>query len=431
VHVTSLLVRISGAALALALALGSPVMLAQARRAQAPPNLLIKGGHVIDPKNDISRVLDVAIAGGKIARVAENIPAAQAKTVADVSGLYVTPGLIDIHVHVFTNTPTRSSIENDTNVRADTISFPSGVTTVVDAGTSGWEHFEEFRKYVIDRSATRILAMLNITSKGMRMGGDENDPAGMDPEATARMAKKHADVVVGIKSAHYAGPGWASIDNAVKAGNLANVPVMVDFGEDTEQRTLEVLLREKLRPGDIYSHCFSGHRRELLHGKLNPAMEDGRKRGVLFDLGFGQASFYWYVAVPALKQGFRPDAISTDMHRNSLHGGMKSMVDTMSKILNLGVPLDDVIKLSTYEPAKIIKHPELGNLDVGAEADVAVLRLETGKFRLLDSAQAWYPGDRMLRNELTIRAGRVMWDRDGYTSQSWEIFPYRRDAESR
>lgn len=400
--------------------------------AQQPSyDLLLKGGHVIDPKNGINRVMDVAISGDKIAQVAENIPAAQAKKVADVSGLYVTPGLIDIHGHVFTNTPTRASIEIDTSVVADVVSFPAGVTTIVDAGTSGWEHFEEFRKYVIDRSATRVFAMLNITSKGMRMGGDENDPAGMDPEATANMAKKHADVVVGIKSAHYGGPGWASIDNSVKAGTLANVPVMVDFGQITEERTLDALLREKLRPGDIYTHCYAGHRLELLHGKLNPAMEAGRKRGVVFDVGFGAASFYWYVAVPAMEAGFRPDTISTDIHRNSLHGGMKNMTDTMSKVLNLGVPLEDVIAMSTWAPAKVIKHPELGHLDVGAVADVAVLRLERGTFRLLDSAQAWYPGDRMLRAEVTVRAGRVMYDRGGYTAQSWKDFPYRRHPDSK
>jgi dihydroorotase len=400
--------------------------------AQQPTyDLLLKGGHVIDPKNGISRVMDVAIADGRIARVAESIPAARAGTVADVSGLYVTPGLVDIHTHVFTGTPTRSSIERDTNLRADTISFPSGVTTVVDAGTSGWEHFEEFRKYVIDRSATRIYAMLNIAGKGMRMGGDENDPSQMDPEATAKMARRHADVVVGIKSAHYSGPGWESIDNSVQAGNLANIPVMVDFGEDTEQRTLDVLLRDKLRPGDIYTHCFSGHRKELFRGKVNPAMEAGRKRGIFFDIGFGQASFYWYVAAPALNQGFYPDSISTDIHRGSLHGGMKNMVQTMAKILNLGVPLEDVIEMSTYTPAKIIKHPELGHLDVGAEADVAVLRLERGSFRLLDSAQAWYLGDRMLHCELTIRAGKVMYDQGGYTSVNWRNFPYKRDEDSR
>jgi len=394
-------------------------------------DLLLKGGHVIDPKNGINQVMDVAIAGGKIARVAENIPASQAKTVAGVAGLYVTPGLIDIHAHVFTGTPVRASARQDNAVRADTISFRSGVTTLVDAGTSGWQTFPEFRKYVIERSDTRVLAMLNIVSQGMGVSGNENDPADMDPEATAKVAKENAGVVVGIKSAHYAGPGWASIDNSVKAGNLADIPVMVDFGEDTAERNLDVLLRDKLRPGDIYTHCYSGHRKELLHGKVNPAMEAGRKRGIYFDVGFGQASFYWYVAVPFFQQGFQPDSISTDIHQRSINGGMKDMIQTMSKILNLGVPLPEVIRMSTTIPAREIKHPELGNLDVGSEADVAVLRLKKGKYNLLDSAQAKYPGDRMLVCELTIRAGKVMWDLNGLTAMDWEKFPYRRDEDSR
>jgi dihydroorotase len=252
-------------------------------------DLLLKGGHVIDPKNDISQVMDVAIAGGKIARVTENIPVSQAKTVADVSGLYVTPGLIDIHSHVFTGSPVRAAAREDNAVRADTISFRAGVTTLVDAGTSGWRTFPEFRKYVMERSNTRVLAMLNIVGQGMGISRNEDDPAEMDPEATAKVAKENAGLVVGIKSAHYAGPGWASIDNSVKAGNLADIPVMVDFGEDTAERNLDVLLRDKLRPGDIYTHCYSGHRKELLHGKVNPAMEAGRKRGIYFDVGFGQA----------------------------------------------------------------------------------------------------------------------------------------------
>lgn len=399
--------------------------------AQQPAyDLLLKGGHVIDPKNNVSQVMDVAIAGGKIARLAENIPASQAKTVADVAGLYVVPGLIDIHAHVFTGTPVRAAARRDTNLQADVISFRSGVTTLVDAGTSGWRTFPEFRDLVIRRSQTRILAMLNIAGHGMGGGGSEDDPKDMDPEATAKMALANRDIVVGIKSAHYAGPGWISIDNAVKAGNLADIPVMVDFGQVTAERNLDGLLRDKLRPGDIYTHCYSGHRDELLRGKVNPAMVDGRKRGILFDVGFGAASFYWYVAVPLTQQGFFPDSISTDIHRNSVNAGMKDMLQTMSKIMALGASLEDVIRMSTVNPAKQIKRPQLGNLDPGAEADVAVLRLDRGKFGLLDSAGARYPGDRLLSCEMTIRAGQVAWDLNGRAAMDWRSFPYRRRPNS-
>jgi dihydroorotase len=399
-----------------------------ARAAQEPTyDLLLKGGHVIDPKNNISRVMDLAITGGKIARVAENIPAAQAKTVANVAGLYVTPGLIDIHAHVYTGTSKRGLVQRDTNVPADIISFRSGVTTLVDAGTSGWRTFPDFRDNVIKRAQTRVLAMLNIVGNGMGGGSGENDPADMDAEAAAKMARDNRDIVVGFKSAHYAGAGWHSIDNAVKAGKLADIPVMVDFGQVTEERNLDVLLRDKLRRGDIYTHAYSGHRDELLHGKLNPAMDAGRKRGIIFDVGFGQASFYWYVAVPLIMgQKFFPDSISTDIHRGSINGGMKDMLQCMSKILNLGASLEDVIRMSTANPAREIKRPQLGNLDVGSDADVTVLRLDRGSFGLLDSAGARYPGDRLLACEMTVRDGRVVWDLNGRAAADWKTFPYRR-----
>jgi dihydroorotase len=328
---------------------------------------------------------------------------------------------------VFTGSPIRGAARADNAVRADTVCLRSGVTTTVDAGTSGYKTFPEFRQWVIDRSVTRVFAMLNIVSQGMHVGGSENDPTQMDAEATARVAKENADVVVGIKSAHYAGPGWESIDNSVKAGALANIPVMVDFGEDTPERNLEVLLLDKLRPGDIYTHCFSGHRKELLDGKPNPAMIAGRERGIIFDQGFGQASFFWYVAVPFARMGFFPDSISTDIHRRSINGGLKDMAHAMTAVLNLGASLEDVIRMSTSEPAKIIQHPELGSLGVGAEADVAVLRVEQGAYRLLDSAQAGYPGDRRISADMTIRAGKIVYDEGGRGAVDWQQFPYRRD----
>jgi dihydroorotase len=261
----------------------------------------------------------------------------------------------------------------------------------------------------------------------MGTAAGENDPSGMDAEASARMANENPEYVVGFKSAHYAGPGWASIDNAVKAGNLANVPVMVDFGTITKDRNLDGLLRERLRPGDIYTHCYSGHRLEVLpDDKVNPAMMAGRQRGIFYDIGFGQASFYWYVAVPSYDQRFYPDSISTDLHVRSMNAGMKDMLQCMSKILALGSSLEDVIRMSTINPARQIKRPQLGNLDPGAEADVAVLRLDKGNFGLLDSAGARYPGKSLLAAEMTIRKGEVVWDLNGRAAKDWKDFPYRR-----
>ena len=401
------------------------LVLVSAAFAQPRYDLLLRGGHVIDAKNHIDGLRDVAIDGGRIARVSERIDPSEAKKVVDVSGLYVTPGLIDIHVHVYKRSNPPAGAQ-DESVNPDAFSFRSGVTTVVDAGSSGWKDFPDFRDHVVKRARTRVLAFLNIVGAGMGTG-KENDPAEMDAEAAARTARENPDLVVGFKSAHYQGPGWPSIDSAVKAGNLTGLPVMVDFGQITKERNIDTLFLDKLRPGDIYTHCFSGHREEALeNGVLNPAMGEGRKRKIVFDIGFGQASFYWYVAEAAYRAGFYPDSISTDLHTNSMNGGMKNINNVMSAILGLGSPLADVIRMTTWSPAQEIKRPQLGNLDVGAEADIAVLRVEKGLFGLLDSAGARRPGTERIVCELTVRKGQVAWDLNGLASEDWQNFHYRK-----
>jgi dihydroorotase len=400
------------------------LVLAGALHAQPPQyDLLLKGGHVIDPKNGIDRIMDVGISGGKIAKVAQSIDSRDAKQTISMSGLYVTPGLIDIHAHVYLwKEPGGEAAQ------ADAHSFRSGVTTMVDAGSSGWRTFPDFRARIIDRSKTRILAFLNIVGAGMGTG-KEDDPAEMDARAAAKTAGENPGVIVGFKSAHYAGPGWESVDGAVKAGELTGLPVMVDFGRVNAARNLNALLLDKLRPGDIYTHCFSGHREELLDsGRLNPAMEAGRKRGIIFDIGHGAGSFYWYVAVPAYAEHFYPDSISTDLHINSMNAGMKDMNNIMSKLLNLGSSLQDVIRMSTWNPAKEIKRPLLGNLDAGAEADIAVLRVDRGNFGFVDSAGARKSGNQSIVCEMTLRAGKVVWDLNGRASQDWKTFPYQKQS---
>lgn len=393
--------------------------------AQPQYDLVLKGGHVIDPKNRIDAVRDVAVSGGRIAAVAEKIDPASAKQVVDAAGLYVTPGLIDLHVHVYkrTNPPPRAQ---DESVNPDAFSFRSGVTTMVDAGSSGWKDFPDFRDHIIKPARTRVLAFLNIVADGMGTG-HENEPAQMDFENAARVAKENSDLIVGFKSAHYGGPGWASVEGAVKAGNLTSLPVMVDFGQITKDRNIDTLFLDKLRPGDIYTHCFSGHREEVLeNGALNPAMQEGRKRGIIFDIGFGQASFYWYVAVPAYKAGFRPDSISTDLHTNSMNGGMKNINNVMSAIMALGSNVSEVVRMATWAPAQEIHRPQLGNLDIGAEADIAVIRLEKGQFGVLDSARAKMPATQRLLCELTVRKGQVAWDLNGLAAEDWQKFNYRK-----
>jgi dihydroorotase len=387
-------------------------------------DLLLEGGHVIDAKNGVSAVRDVAIKDGRIAAVAAHLDPAAALKVVDVAGLYVTPGLIDIHVHVFAGTGERGSYAGDLSVYPDGFTFRTGVTTVADAGCAGWRNFEDFKVSIIDRSKTRVLAFLNIVGNGMRGGKFEDDLADMAAAPAAEMALRHKGLIVGFKTAHYTGPEWTPVEHAVEAGTIAKIPVMVDFGSDRPERPIAELLTKKLRPGDIYTHCYSGLRHELDEsGNLNPGMWEGRKRGVIFDVGHGGGSFAWRVAVPALKQGFLPDSISTDLHVSSMNAGMKDMLNVMDKFLAMGVSVDEVIRRSTWNPAREIQHEELGNLSAGAPADVAVLSLETGRFGFTDMYGARLQGTQKLVCEITIRNGKVVYDLNGLTRPDWDKLP--------
>jgi len=397
-------------------------------------DLLLKGGHVIDPKNKLSAERDVAIAGGRIALVAEKIDASEAFKSVDVSGLYVTPGLVDIHVHVYTGTGEPHSYAGDNSVYPDGFTFRVGVTTVADAGGAGWRNFSDFKERVIDRSRTRVLSFLNIVGHGMRGGKYEQNLEDMEAKPAAEMALSHKDLIVGIKTAHYAGPEWTPVENAVEAGTIANIPVMVDFGSNKPERPISVLLTEKLRPGDIYTHVYSGLRDEQLEsGAINPALLEGRKRGVIFDVGHGGGSFLWRVAVPLLKSGFLPDSISTDLHIGSMNTGMKDMLNVMDKFLAMGMKLDDVILRSTWNPAREIKREELGHLSPGALADIAVLRLQKGNFGFIDMYGARMNGSQKLICELTLRGGKVVYDLNGIARPDWTTLPkdYRATGDPR
>jgi dihydroorotase len=402
--------------------------------AQQKYDLLLKGGHVIDGRNRISAIRDVAIANGKIAAVAANIAAADAAKVVDAAGTYVTPGLVDIHVHVYAGTGERGSYAGDNSLYPDGFTLRSGVTTVVDAGSSGWRSFDDFKQRIIDRSRTRVLALLNIVGAGMRGEKFENNLADMEAKPTADMAMKHKDVIVGVKTAHYAGPEWTPVERAVEAGTQANIPVMVDFGTNRPERPMPELVTKKLRPGDIYTHMYSGLRNELDDsGRVNPGMWEGRKRGVIFDVGHGGGSFAWRIAVPAMKEGFLPDSISTDLHIGSMNSGMKDMLNVMGKFLAMGMSVDDVVVRSTWHPAREIKREELGNLSVGAAADITVLRLERGNFGFVDMYGARLKGNQKLVCELTLRDGKVVYDLNGMTRPDWNTLPkdYRQTGDAR
>jgi dihydroorotase len=402
--------------------------------AETKYDLLLQGGHVIDTRSGTSGVRDVAIAGGKIAAVLPRIDPAEAFKVVNVSGLYVTPGLVDMHVHVFAGTGEKGSYAGDNSLYPDGFTLRAGVTTVVDAGCAGWRNFAEFKDRIIDRSRTRVLAFLNIVGNGMRGGKWEQDLADMEAGPTAEMALRHKGLIVGIKTAHYEGPEWTPVERSVEAGAMANVPVLVDFGADRPERPLAELLTKKLRPGDIYGHMYSGLRHELTEtGRVNPGMVEGRRRGVLFEVGHGGGSFSWGVAVPAIREGFVPDAIATDLHIDSMNAGMKDLLNVMSKFLALGLSLEDVIAKSTLGPARMVKREDLGHLSVGAPADVAVLSLQSGRFGFVDSFGGRLRADRKLVCEMTLRDGRILYDLNGLARPDWKTLPkgYRSTGDAR
>lgn len=396
-------------------------------------DLLLKGGRVIDPKNNIDAVRDIAIRQGRVAAVAANIPASQARNTVDLNGLIVTPGLVDIHVHVFHTTGIKDAWAGDNSVAPDAFSFRTGVTAMVDAGSSGWRNFETFRHTVIDRARTRVFALINIAGLGMMT--DVTEQADFRSDEVARLAIKHKDVVVGVKSAHYQGHDWKSVDAALAAGKQANIPIMVDFGHFVKERPYWQLVTERLRPGDISTHMFRGPVPYVdENGKLYSYLRKARERGVKFDVGHGGGSFVWRNAVPALQQGFLPDSISTDLHTGSMNGPMFDMPTTMSKMLALGMPLPEVIRASTWNPAQQIKHPELGHLTVGAVADIAVWQVLNGEFGYGEPTGGRISGKQRLQCEMTLLNGRVMYDWNvRVNSRDWKSLPKDygvRDVES-
>jgi dihydroorotase len=383
-------------------------------------DLLLKGGHVIDPRNDVNAVRDVAIKGDRVAAVGENIAPAQAAKVIDVSGLYVTPGLVDIHAHVFAGTRAGSTNGGQSSFYPDQLTFRTGVTTVVDPGSSGWRDFPEFKRTIIERARTRVLAMLNIVGTGILAYELEQNVNDLDPAKTAKLARENKDVVVGIKSAHWWAPNFISVEKAVEAGKLADIPVMVDFGYFLKERPYSQMVTEILRPGDMSTHCFRWPAPLLTpDGKPAEFLINARRRGVKFDVGHGGGSFHFRLAEPLAKAGFFPDSISTDMHTQSMNHAMQDMPTTMSKFLVMGMPLVEVIRASTTNPATQIKRPELGHIAVGAEADIAVLRLDKGKFSYSDVIGGRIDGTQRLTAEMTLRAGRIVFDYNSRGAMPW------------
>jgi len=418
---------------------------AQTGQAAKPYSIIIKGGHVIDPKNNIDEVMDVAITAsrqaqparqarpaqgnlpaqpaqeatpateGKVALIAKNINPDLAVQVVNAKGMYITPGLIDIHVHVFSGTNLRQEYMNGpSSVWPDGFTLRSGVTTVGDAGSSGWRTFPDFKRNIIDRSQTRVLAFLNIVGDGM--GQHQQDTNDMDPNKAAEVAMANKKDIIGFKSAHFSGNPFIPLDSAVKAGTIANMPVMLDLTYPSRPviSSEDDLFMKHLRPGDIFTHMYRLTFTFFYdHDKVSALAVAAQKRGIIFDIGHGGNGFTFARAIPSMKQGFIPNSISSDLHITSMNAGMKDMTNILSKFLNMGMSLKDVILRSTWNPAKEIKREELGNLSVGSVADIAIFSLKKGDFGFIDSHNYLMKGTQKLETELTIRAGRIVWDLNG------------------
>ena len=420
---------------------------AQVPDLQAPRyDLLLKGGHVVDPANGLDAKMDVGVSLGRIAAVEKDIPANQAGKVVDVSGLYVTPGLIDIHYHVghggaplnwFAPESANHEVLSpaalaSTDPRAQLVPYgipadlalQSGVTTIVDAGSAGADTFLQEKEEVIDHAKVRVLAFLNIVSDGMK-GGLEQSVDQMDVKRCADTIRRYSDIIVGVKSAHYwtqkplddVHPTWAAVDRAIACGEAAKVPVMFDFWPRPERSFADLVL-QKARPGDIHTHVFAQQFPIVVDGKVNPILQQARNRGVIFDVGHGAGSFWFRNAVPAVNQGFIPDSMSTDLHTGDLT--ILSMSNVMSKFLSMGVPLNDLIRRSTVNPAREIHRPELGTLSLGKEADIAVLEELHGHFGYIDCGYAKMEGTSQIVARMTIRAGRILYDPSGLSMVQWE-----------
>ena len=380
-------------------------------------SILIKGGHVIDAKNNINELMDVAIQKGKIAAVAKNIDPELAAQIVDAKGMYVTPGLIDLHTHVFAGTDDRGLSGGFSALAPDAYTFRAGVTTVVDAGGAGWQSFDRFKRNIINRSKTRVLSFLNIVGEGMRGDPYEQDISDMDAKKTAEKALENKDIVVGFKLAHFQAANWIPVERVVEAGKIANMPVIIDFGGDNTHAPLSIekLFTQYLRPGDIYTHVYTELVQrdpvvDLKTRQLKPFVLPAQKKGIIFDVGFGGGSFNFNQAIPSIKAGFLPNTMGTDLHTGSMNGAMKDQLNVLSIFLSMGMDLQSVISRSTWAPAQAIKRPELGNLSVGADADVAVLNIRNGNFAFRDIAGNRNEGKQKLECEMTIRAGRIVYD---------------------
>ncbi len=367
--------------------------------------IIIKGGTVIDPAQGLHGRRDVAIAGGRIAAIEESIPDGDALDVIEAGGLLVLPGLVDLHVHVWWGVAHLA-------IEADPHSLARGATTIVDAGSAGANTFAGFRRYVVDRVEARTLAFLHISGMGQldRDIGELEDIRWARVDQAVEAARAHSDVIVGIKVRLTEGivgrNDLIALDRAIEAADYIGKPVMIHIG-GTHHPLEEILGR--LRDGDVVTHSFTANPPGIITdaGRVLPAAIEARERGVIFDVGHGAGSFGFRVAEQALEHGFTPGTISSDVHRYNVRGPVYDLATTLSKFLYLGLSLDEVVALGTSRPAAAIgRAGEVGTLRVGAEADIAVMRLEEGRFTLRDARGDEREAARLLVPVVTLRRGR-------------------------
>jgi dihydroorotase len=371
-------------------------------------DLVLQGGHLIDPAAGVDGRQDVAFSTGRVAAVDAAIPREAAREAVDVSGAYVAPGLVDLHAHAFI-------AGHDLGIQADAVCASTGVTTLCDAGSTGGANFAGLREYVMARAETRVLAFLHISAIGLtHLGvGEHCYLEYSDPDLAAAVAREHRDVILGVKvreqvevvGAH----GLDPLRRGIRAAEATGLPVIVHVNNPPAEYG-EVLAL--LRPGDIVSHFFHGRGSGILDagGRIKAAVHEARRRGVVFDVAHGRNHVNFDVVRRAFAEGFYPDTISSDLTRPGRAGVVKDLPTTLSKFLCLGMPLADVVRAATAAPARAIgRSGDLGTLAPGAAGDAAVFAVEEGRFAYQDADGNTLEGDRRWVPRLTVRAGRIWW----------------------
>jgi len=378
---------------------------------QTPYDLLIKGATVVDPSQGLEAVRDIGIRGGKIELIEPEIPEAQASSLLRAGGRIVTPGLIDLHTHVFPSV-------GPYGIEPDPYFATRGVTTVVDAGTSGALTFPAFRRFIIEKASTRIRALLHVVAIGLVAGstpnmGELEDLRYCDPKLAARTASENRDLIVGFKirfSEKYTGPNdFEGMKRARAAADDAGLPLMIHIGGS--YTPLEEFLT-LMKKGDVVTHSFNSHPHGLLNGegRVRPEVLEARERGVLFDVGHGAGSFSFEVMESCMLQGFLPDTISSDLYSANLNGPVYDLTTTLSKFLLLGLNLREVLERVTVKASQVFNFgAAIGTLKPGAEADVGVFELREGEFTFTDSDGKTRRGKNKLVPAATVRAGKVFY----------------------